>query len=76
MIDNIVPGISTVITGSILRFIRSTIARKTSGENIFIDRLNAIHGPWNMPAVRAERTMLISSHAFIVSPGFHNTRVA
>ena len=69
-----VPGISTVITGAMLRFIRSTISRKTSGAKVFIDRLKAIHGPWNIPAVRAERTMLISSHVFIVSPHFHILR--
>ena len=74
MIDNMVPGINTVITGAMLRFIRSTISRKTSGEKVFIDRLSAIHGPWNIPAVRAERTMLISCHVFVVSPGFHDTR--
>src|ERR1700723_3614000 len=67
MIDNMVPGIRTVITGAMLPFIRSTISRKTSGAKVFIDRVRAIHGPWNIPAVRAERTMLISSHVFIVS---------
>jgi hypothetical protein len=76
MIDNMVPGINTVITGSMLRFIRSTISRKTSGEKVFIDRLNAIHGPWNIPVVRAERTMLISCHVFILGPGFYDTRAA
>src|ERR1700747_1821184 len=70
MSDNMVPGINTVITGAIFRFIRSTISRKNSGVNVFIDRLNAIHGPWNIPAVRAEKTMLTSSHVFIVSPQF------
>src|ERR1700722_16761366 len=73
MIDNIVPGISTVITGAMLRFIRSTISRKTSGEKVFIDRLKAIHGPWNIPAVSAERRMLMSSQVFIANPRFHDT---
>ena len=72
MIDNMVPGISTVITGAMLRFIRSTISRKTSGAKVFSDRLNAIHGPLNIPAVRAEKTMLINCHVFIVS--FHFTQ--
>src|SRR5580692_10442113 len=72
MIDNMVPGISTVITGAMLRFIRSTISRKTSGAKVFSDRLNAIHGPWNIPVVRAEKTMLINCHVFIVR--FHLLR--
>src|ERR1700759_4471705 len=76
MSDNMVPGINTVITGAIFRFIRSTISRKNSGVNVFIDRLNAIHGPWNIPTVRAEKTMLMSSHVFIVSPRFSSRRLA
>jgi hypothetical protein len=45
MIDNTVAGIKTVITGAMLRFIRSTIARKTSGVKVLMDLLKAIHGP-------------------------------
>jgi hypothetical protein len=45
MIDKSAAGIRTVITGAILQFIRSTIARKTSGPKVLIDRLKAIHGP-------------------------------
>ena len=67
MIDNKVAGISTVITGAMLRFIRSTIARKTSGVKVFIDLLKATHGPWNIPATKAERTMLINCQVFIAN---------
>src|ERR1700744_765768 len=76
MIHNMVPGISTVITGAMLRFIRSTISRKNSGVKLFIDRLKAIHGPWNIPTVRAESTMLISCHVFIVGSRFSSRRLA
>jgi hypothetical protein len=65
MIDNAAAGIRTVITGAMLRFMRSTIARKTSGVKVFRDLLKAIHGPENIPATKAERTMLINSHIFI-----------
>jgi|HubBroStandDraft_4_1064222.scaffolds.fasta_scaffold440262_2 hypothetical protein len=67
MIDKRVAGMRTVITGAMLRFIRSTIARKTSGVKVRMDLLSAIHGPWNIPATKAERTMLISCHVFIVN---------
>jgi hypothetical protein len=31
-----------------------------------MDLLRAAHGPWNMPATKAEQTMLISCHVFNV----------
>ena len=36
MIDKSEAGIRTVITGAMLRFIRSTIARKTSGAKVLM----------------------------------------
>ena len=67
MIDSAAAGIRTVMTGAMLRFMRSTIARKTSGVKVCMDLLKAIHGPENIPATKAERTMLISSQIFIVN---------
>ena len=67
MIDRRVAGMRTVITGAMLRFIRSTIARKTSGVKVLMDLLKATHGPWNIPATKAERTMLISCQVFIAN---------
>ena len=39
--------------------------QKDSGVKVFIDLLKAIHGPWNIPATNADRTMLIEL------PGLH-----
>src|SRR6266566_1292602 len=65
-IDNRAAGIRMVMTGAIFRFIRSTIARKTSGSKVAMDLLKASHGPQNSPETKAERTMLMSSHIFKV----------
>jgi len=70
MIDKSAAGNRIVITGAMLRFIRSTIARKTSGVNVYMDRLIAAHGPWNIPATKAEETMLISCQVFIANAPF------
>jgi hypothetical protein len=64
--DNRAAGIRTVMTGAIFRFIRCAIARKTSGSKVLIDLVKATHGPQNIPATRADRTMLTISHIFRV----------
>ena len=54
------------MTGAIFRFIRCTIARNSSGSKVLMDLLKAAHGPQNIPATKADRTMLMSSNIFRV----------
>ena len=54
------------MTGAIFRFSLFTIARKTSGSKVLMDLVKATHGPQNIPATDAARTMLMSSQIFIV----------
>ena len=64
MIESRESGMRMVMTCAMLRLRWLTMTRNCLGSNMVMDLVKATHGPQNIPATRAERTMLMSSHIF------------